>query len=171
VAKCNDPACAGGDETITTVDDPGNLVGLSTAIAIGTDELPVISYYDQTAFALKVAKCNDPACAGGDETITTVDDDPSGNVGQYSSIAIGTDGLPVISYSADFPRVLKVAKCNDPACAGGDETITVVDNAFNLQVGEYNSIAIGVDGLPVISFYNRTADALRVARCGNRQCT
>ena len=44
---------------------------------------------------LKVAKCANTACTGV-PTITTVDD--LALVGQYTSIAIGTDGLPVISY-------------------------------------------------------------------------
>ena len=132
VAKCNDAACAGGDETITTVDDPANSVGLYTSLAIGADGLPVISYRDNTAGRLKVAKCNDAACAGGDETITTVDD-PANSVGFYTSLAIGADGLPVISYRDNTAGSLKVAKCNDAACAGGDETITTVDDSGQLR--------------------------------------
>ena len=88
-------ACT-GTSTITTVDDPANDVGRYTSIAIGTDGFPVISYYDDTAGALKVAKCVNAACTGT-STITTVDD-PANDVGCYSSIAIGTDGFPVISY-------------------------------------------------------------------------
>src|SRR5262245_15624617 len=57
--------------TITTVDDPVNQVGEYNSIAIGTDGFPVISYYDHTAGALKVAKCVDAACSGP-STITTV---------------------------------------------------------------------------------------------------
>jgi hypothetical protein len=56
VAACNDPACAGANENITTVDDPANSVGEYTSIAIGTDGNPVISYYDATADSLKVAR-------------------------------------------------------------------------------------------------------------------
>ena len=52
---------------------------------------------DETAYGLKVAKCNDVACAGADETITTVDD-PANWWGAYTSIALGADGFPVISY-------------------------------------------------------------------------
>ena len=56
----------------------------------------VISYHDQTAGALKVAKCGNAACTVGN-AITAVDDHAN-NVGLFTSIAIGTDGLPVISY-------------------------------------------------------------------------
>lgn len=166
VAKCNDAACAGGDETITTVDDPANSVGYFASIAIGADGVPVVSYLDLSAIALKVAKCNDPACAGGDEAITTVD--ASGDVGYYSSLAIGADGLPVISYADITTGVLKVAKCNDLACAGGDETIRTVDSSMN--VGSDTSIAIGADGLPVISYRDFGASTLKVAKCNDPAC-
>ena len=168
IAKCNDVACTGGNETITTVDNPANNVGWYTSIAIGTDGLPVISYRDATGASLKVAKCNDAACAGGDETITIVDD-PANSVGWYTSIAIGSDGLPVISYKDSTAGALKVAKCNDAACAGGDETITTVDDPVNV-VGSYTSIAIGTDGLPVISYQDGTAGALKVTKCFNPAC-
>jgi len=168
VAKCNDAACAGGDETITTVDDPINTVGLFTSLAIGTDGFPVISYQDATAGALKVAWCNDEACAGGEETITTIDD-PTNTVGRYTSLAIGTDGLPVISYQDSSAGTLRVAKCNDPACAGGDETITTVDDPSG-SVGHYTSLAIGTDGFPVISHQDQTAFRLRVVKCRNSSC-
>ncbi len=168
VAKCNDAACVGSDVTITTVDDPVNHVGVYTSIAVGTDGLPVISYFDDTAKALKVAKCNDAACAGSDETITTVDD-PSNNVGWSTSIAVWDDGLPVISYYDGTAGALKVAKCNDPACAGWNETITTVDDPAN-DVGQYTSIAIGTDGFPVISYHDYTAGTLKVAKCNDPAC-
>ena len=44
------------------MDDPANHVGKHISIAIGADGLPVISYYDFTARALKVIKCFKPAC-------------------------------------------------------------------------------------------------------------
>jgi hypothetical protein len=170
VAHCNDMACAGQDETITTVDDPAtNSVGGFTSIGIGADGLPVISYYDSTANALKVTHCNDVACEGGDETITTVDD-PANEVGTFTSIAIGVDDLPVISYYDFTAGALKVAHCNDAACAGGNETITTVDDPMN-NVGTHTSIAIGADGVPVISYRDATAHALKVAHCGTLSCT
>ena len=100
---------------VTTVDDPANSVGRYTSLAIGADGLPVISYRDDTFKSLKVAKCNDAACAGGDETITTVDD-PANSVGNYTSLAVSADGLPVVSYRDDTVGSLKVAKCRNPSC-------------------------------------------------------
>jgi predicted regulator of Ras-like GTPase activity (Roadblock/LC7/MglB family) len=166
VARCSNAACIGA-ATVTTVDDPANNVGEHTSIVIGADGLPVISYRDSTAFALKVAKCGNAACTGA-ATITTVDD-PANTVGEYTSIAIGADGLPVISYYDTTADALKVAKCGNAACTGA-ATITTVDDPAN-SVGEYTSIAIGADGLPVISYYDTTADALKVAKCSTAACT
>jgi hypothetical protein len=165
VAKCLNVACS-GTSTTTTVDDPANSVGQYTSIAIGTDGFPVISYFDSTAAALKVAKCLNAACTGT-STISTVDD-PANSVGQYSSIAIGIDGFPVISYQDATAATLKVAKCLNAACTG-TSTITIVDNPAN-NVGYYTSIAIGTDGFPVISYHDNTALSLKVAKCLNAAC-
>jgi hypothetical protein len=156
VAKCNDAACAGGDETISIIENTGVAMFESTAIAIGDDDLPVIAYYDSLEAAIKVCKCNDAACTGIDETITAVDELQAS---QTLSIAIGDDGWPVLSYAA-----LRVVKCNDAACEGGDELMTVVDG-FGLS--GHTSTAIGADGQPVISYL---ADGLRVVRCGSESC-
>ncbi len=58
-------------------------------------------------FDLKVAKCTNPACTGA-VSITRLDS--AGNVGEYTSIAIGTDGNAVISYFDDTNDDLKVAR-------------------------------------------------------------
>jgi predicted regulator of Ras-like GTPase activity (Roadblock/LC7/MglB family) len=159
-----------GLNLITTVDNPANFVGAYTSIAIGTDGLPVISYSDGTANALKVAKCGNAACTGA-ATITTIDDSSSAGVGAFSSIAIGTDGRPVISYFDDTARALKVAQCSNASCTG-TATISTVDHpASGNIVGQHTSIAIGADGRPVISYFDDTADALKVAKCANAACT
>jgi hypothetical protein len=84
--------------------DAAGDVGLNTSVAIGADNLPIVSYFDQTNRALKVAKCGDVNCTGT-ATITTVD--PLG--GGSTSIAIGKDGIPVISYN-DAESALKRAQ-------------------------------------------------------------
>lgn len=167
VAKCNDISCAGGGESISAVDGPGNDLASYNSLAIGVDGLPVISSYDQEA--LRVVKCNDPSCTGGDETISIVDQ-TEGAPGAWSSLAIGVDGFPVISYNEHNPSVLKFAKCNDPACAGGDEAITILDDTSE-YAGWYTSIAIGADGYPVISYSNNWDWELRVVKCNDAACT
>jgi len=54
--------------------------------------------------------------AGGGETFTTVDNPPNGVVGTHTSIAIGSDGLPVVSYRDHLATTLKVLKCGTASC-------------------------------------------------------
>ena len=58
------------------------------------------------------------ACSAGN-TISTLDDPPVNEVGYYTAIATGADGLPVISYQDGQALTLKVAKCGNAACNGG----------------------------------------------------
>ena len=167
VAHCSNASCSATD-SITTVDDPANTVGqYSTSITIGADGLPVISYYDGTDGTLWVAHCGNPSCSAAN-TLTKVDDPPVNAVGGYSSITIGADGLPVIGYKDGTAKSLKVAHCGNASCSAAN-TVTTVDDPAN-QVGTSTSIAIGTDGLPVISYTDETADALKVAHCSNRFC-
>jgi hypothetical protein len=97
------------------VDDPANSVGSSTSIAIGADGRPVISHRDFTALALRVTHCGNAACTAGNVS-TTVDDPANGTVGADTSIAIGVDGLPVISHRDDTAGALRVTKCATQGC-------------------------------------------------------
>ena len=149
---------------VTTIDNTG-LVGAYSAISVAPDGLPVISYYDATNRDLKVAKCGNPACTAGN-TVTAVD--TTGNVGEFTSITIGADGLPIISYYDATNGDLKVAKCGNAACTAGN-TLTAVDTVGN--VGQYTSVAIGADGLPIIAYNDATKSDLKAAKCGNADCS
>ncbi len=97
---------------ITTVDATG-VVGIYAAIALGTDGLAVIGYWDQEANRVMVAKCNNAACTGM-STISLVDN--AGEVGWFTSITMGADGLPVIAYHDMTNANLKVVKCSSATC-------------------------------------------------------
>jgi len=163
-----DSSCLANFETL----DSTGIVGLGSSITIGTDGLPVISYRDGTPNDdLKVAHCLNVSCSGGVgvgfDTPTTVDS--AANVQGTTSITIGTDGFPVISYLDDFPNDdLKVAHCTSIDCTTFD-TPTAVD--FTDSVGRDSSITIGTDGLPVISYHDSTNIDLKVAHCTNTSCS
>ena len=61
VAGCADPSCSNGNQSRVTVDS-GSVVGRYSSIALDSGGLPVIAYYDATAKALKVVKCETEAC-------------------------------------------------------------------------------------------------------------
>ena len=150
---------------ITTIDSAGD-VGQYSSIAMNrfTSD-PIISYYDLTNKDLKVAKCDNDSCTLS--TVTTVDS--FGSVGQGSAIAVGYDGLPIIAYSGS--STLKVTHCESSKCDGAT-TITVLDQSLRPTFGGAPpSIAIGPEGLPVISYFEQDNRDVKVAACLDIACT
>ena len=160
VYHCSNITCTSGTNTeISAADNNGQY----SSIAIGTDGAPVISHYNVTDGDLNVYKCANAACTSGTNTEISAAD----NNGQYSSIAIGTDGFPVISHLNVSDIELNVYKCANAACTSGtNNEISSSDSA-----GQYSSIAIATNGLPVISHYNVTDGDLNIYKCGVAACT
>jgi hypothetical protein len=108
--------------------------------------------------------CQTAAAQPGFATATL---DSTGDVGEYTSITIGTDGLGLISYYDNTNKDLKVAHCSNTACS----TATTATLDSTGDVGQYTSITIGTDGLGLISYYDNTNHDLKVAHCSNTACT
>jgi len=168
VAACNNPTCT--TSTNTTIDSNG-IVGYFSSITIGTNGNPIISYYDYTNSDLKIAVCNNPTCT----TSTNSTIDSNDDVGLYSSITIGTNGNPIISYYDATNTHLKVAACNNPTCTGATEgdrsTSYTIDSNDWVGTYAYTSIAIGINGNPIISYYTSRYNDLKIAVCNNPTCT
>ena len=168
VAHCGDVECS--TATLATLESGGAevVVGEYSAITIGADGRGLISYsyLDISGRALKVAHCSDVACSSASPAPALLD---GGNVGYYTSIAIGADGRGLISYHDADNSDLKVAHCSNVNCSAA--TITPLDTAGN--IGEATSITIGADGLGLISYRYPGADQgnLKVAHCANVNCT
>ena len=165
VAHCSDAECSETSEP-STLDTTGQ-VGYESSITVGADGFGLISYYDATSGNLKVAHCSNPACSAA--TKTTLDISGSSIVGRYTSITTGADGLGLISYQDETHGDLKVAHCSNVTCSAA--TTWIVDSAFDLSLGQYTSITVGVDGLGLISYYDLGNDDLRVAHCSNVLCS
>jgi hypothetical protein len=141
-------------------------VGEYTSIAIGTDNAPVISYFDYGSGHLKVAQCFFNDCSGGFASRGTADN--SANVGEWTSIAIGTDGFPVISYYDYGNGHLKILHCTSHDCSTSN-TPLVADSSSN--VGTYTSIAIGSDGFPIVSYEDSGTSHIKVVHCTSLNCS
>lgn len=89
------------------------------------------------------------------------------HTGQESSIAIGADGLAIVSHWDDTANDLVVTHCNNASCT--EFVSTSVDSTGS--VGRYTSIAIGTDGLAVVSHRDIGNNFLRVTHCSNLSCT
>lgn len=159
------PTSGATTQTATNVDTTGD-VGIYDSIKIGADGLGVISYYDTTNHDLKVAHCSNVSCTSA----TTTSPDTTGDVGQYTSMAIAPDGFPIISYYDVTNTALKVIKCGNADCTSGNTTTTLDSQGAN-NTGQFTSIAIGIDGFAVISYYYATGGDLYIKHCTNATCS
>jgi hypothetical protein len=155
--------------------DPNPITGVRGSLTIGRDGLGILTYGVGGSCAtsgtcpLRVAHCVDVLCT----TATTHDIDPAGP-GWYSSIKIGADGLPLISYApeggASYHK-LRVAHCADIVCSSA--TLTTLDPAAT--VDDDTSLTIGTDGLGVIAYQDNLLSnvhrAIKTAHCQNVACT
>ena len=174
LTRCYDPACVVAHSNV--VDSGGvaaDIVGLYTSLALDSNEFPVISYYDFTSGDLKLAHCNDADCAGADDPSNVVDS--TDDRGQYSSLALGQNGLPSISYYDATTHKLLLAHCNDADCAGGDDApLGVVFTGEGADdVGQFSSMSLDLFGVgfPTIAYYNASAGDLKLVHCTNGDCT
>jgi hypothetical protein len=74
----------------------------------------------------------------------------------------------MITYYDAMDGDLKFAHCIDSDC--GQFTIKALDGAGSDDVGKYASMTVGVDGLPLISYYDTTNGALKMLHCGSPHC-
>ena len=133
VAHCENAACS--TVTTSTLDAAGpSQEGISAVM--GADGRGLIAYVG-AAGGIKVAHCNDVACTTA--TTTALTD------GTRPSIGIGPDGLGVIAYRG--PDGLRRAHCTDVAC-----TSAVIAGVDTYDFGSAVAMAVGTDGLPLISY-------------------
>jgi len=173
VATCVDAACTSSSRSTLADDTDFNRFD----IEIGTDGLPVTSAFiwDQVGFHITAMHCSDPPCTNGLTTILqSWTANPNYQGRGYSSVAIGTDDLPIVAYNdltidnPDTPtevhnESLKVVHCNDAACSSWTTAKIAKVRADNVSAG------IGGDGLPFVAY--RSGGALNVAHCNNVACT
>jgi hypothetical protein len=155
-------SCAGacGGFFVQAVVDTGT-VG-APSMAVGSDGLPLISYYGNASADLKLAHCLNVFC-----TATTRTTLSTGSTNSFTSLGIGADGLGVVSYQDHSNQNLEVGHCADLACTSLARS--VIDEFGNLgAVG--TAITTGSDGLPLV-VYSDEANNLKVAHCGDAACT
>ena len=160
VAKCNNHDCS-STSTPTTITSGSDNVGNYTSITVGVDGFPIISHYNLTISKLLVTHCTNSTCSGSATTTLSVD---SSDFGRHSSIAIGTDGYPVISSYDSYADSLLIVKCSNLSCSSYTYTKPT-------SGGQFSSITIGKDGFPVISHLNtQQGDQLLVTKCSSHDC-
>jgi hypothetical protein len=158
-------SCSAASSTVRTLDT--NLVGQYTSLALTSSGFPVISYYDGLNKNLKLAICSNKTCDTGTVTIRQIDS--IGDVGQYTSLALTSGNIPVITYY-DFTNArLKMAICNNATCDA--PTIKLIDSSG--QTGPYSSVKIlkQAGDLPIIAYHHYATRDLRLAVCYDMACS
>ncbi len=163
LVHCGDELCSSGN-VIATVDSDGD-VGLYTSLVLDSNGHPVISYLDFTNFVLKLAYCGDVNCSSGN-VLQIVDN--NGLVGFHTSLALDSNGYPVISYTDFSNDQLLLAHCGDATCSS-NVSIQLVDDAGD--VGQFTTLALDSSGLPVIGYRDVGNTDLKLARCGDADCS
>jgi hypothetical protein len=171
VTKCANVDCTSVSTTTRITYGSGN-TGIYTSIAIGTDGLPVIAHQDVSGawYGVLVTKCATPDCTVISTTTATYYGN-SHDAGYWISMAIGTDGYPVISHRefTSSPYDLLVTKCSSVDCSSVSTTTNISYDGDH--VGLYTSIAIGVDGYPIIAHQDDNDLDLLVTKCESADCT
>ena len=155
VYDCADAGCASG--TARTLFEGFTYY---TSIAIRPGDLPIISFYELDATDLLVYDCADSGCSSGVARTIYGTSDTSQNAGSYSSIAIRSNGSPLITYRTGNSLVF--SSCN----AG----CTFHDEVFPDSGGLYSAIAIRTGDKPVIVHYDDGNQMLKLIDCDFASC-
>ena len=156
---CDDPNCEGSGDTVTSPVTIGANLGGNGFVSLVLDAAgnPVISYKGDAPFpnkTISILHCNDPDCDGFDESITSPETDLTNDRSGHTSIALDGSGNPVVSYLYEGfggPDAVRIMHCNDPDCAGDDESITAYEI---LTVSQFSSTSLVLNsaGNPVVAW-------------------
>jgi hypothetical protein len=165
IAICNNAIC--DNPTIQTVDGDLGFLGVGTAkyhsisIALDSNNIPIIAYWDVDDFDIKLARCNSLNCNA--PIITTVD---SGDVGASISLALTITGIPVISYY-NSNGTIRLAHCNTIACNA--PTFVTIDTV-GTGGDHISQMKLTSGDIPVIAYYDSVNQNLKLAICNTLAC-
>lgn len=150
--------CGSGLWQCDTIDNSSHDVGEHTSIALDASGYPQIAYEDETWGDLKYA-----CLTAAGWSIYTVAGDGSGPIhtGEDTSLEIGSDGRPRISYHQETNEDLDYAIRTDVCGVPGTWEIQHVDTIGDQ--GEDNSLALKSDDTPCISYHDESNGNLKYA--------
>jgi hypothetical protein len=160
------PVEAANPNNITTVVDTANDEGDGADIVIGSDDFPIISFYDRSTGALRVSRCGSRSCSTVTSTTTV---DTVGDVGNLTSMVLGTNGFPVITYHDATDDRINIAICADAGCTSGTTFVepTLLGGG---DVAALSKVVISNNN-PLIFFYDFAVNELLALRCGSATCS
>lgn len=155
IVTCGDVACA---SDISAVRYAGG-VASNTAVAMGANDLPIVSYWvDGAPGPVKALFCKTRRCGDVGATL-----DSAGDVGDHPSIVLDKRGLPVIAYMDSTNTGIRLVHCADALCLR-----SVTPHTLNGSEGEQPSLALDATGKPVVAFLD--GKQVKVALCKDANC-
>lgn len=145
-------------------------------LAIGSDGYPIFvgtAVMSDKTQLLRALKCIDEICENAPQVVDLTSGPRNGF---DSSIAIGKNGMPLIAHKG-FPNAT-FSNYGDPAlmftyCVtlNCEKTKTgIIDNDKTAFIGENTYINIDDMGNPIITYWDRTNNKLRIAHCKTVTC-
>jgi hypothetical protein len=160
---CHDVLCSGYDANLIF---PGTLSSTKPSIAINADGYPIMAFDDGSS--LGVLNCLNPGCTQHQGRRLDTTSSLSAKGVRPTSIAIGADGFPLVSYVLK-DGAARVVHCASVDCLTGSPVITDLSaNTLGSAPKVDTSVAIGPDGLGLIAL---GGNALVVAHCLDLSCT
>lgn len=146
---------------LATINDRGS----HGSIIIGSDGLPLIVSRNGTGYDLSIIKCFDLNCNTFKDTFlagTLIE------MGRQGSIAVDTDGLPIVKYVNNSK--VWIYKCSTLDCSKG---VNRFIGAIGVPISGYNypKIFINGDGNPFFFEKNVTSGKLISFRCMDINCS
>ena len=88
----------------------------------------------------------------------------------YTSIVIGSDGQPLVSYMGE-ENVLEVLHCNNTGasavCSSDSIDLNTLDGDAYVT---WTSVIIGADGLGLVAYYDAQRTSFNVVHCDDLSC-
>lgn len=173
-ARCTDADCSA--PVLTVIAAISGAGGAHSDIVLGADGFVRISYWNLTSLNLEYVRCTNADCST--RTQTTIDADGTLTLGAGSSIRLGPDGFPRISYLGEESVIaqngvsavkgqIKFAQCTDDDCTS--PTIAIVDSST--RFGRITSLGIAADGFARIAYYDQENGILKFSRCTDATCS
>ena len=152
-------------DSISFVDTAGK-VGVTADMCLGSDDLPLMAYYDFTNHRLKVAHCNDQLCT---DSTTALVGGSTGDLGFRPAIALNPlTGYGLITFYDNAYRDLEVATCSNIACT----SVQVFTLDSNGDKGLFSSVAFDpVGGKALIAYMDTTNSDLKTGYCEDSICS
>ena len=153
--------CTSTTWNCTTIDNDTDDTGSYNSVVFDFAGTPWVSYYDNSASAIMVAKyvgSGGSGCgtSGSTAWICVAIEDTANDIGQYSSLAIDLSGKPEVTYFDNSAKTMKIAiyvgtggNCTSTAW----NCTTVHDNASD-DFGQYTAIEFDNLGVPWVSYYS-----------------